>query len=221
MQGCTFSSLVSAAWNWPPAAAFVSAGSLDKKMCPHWWPGLCCASPLIPQTAYTLQRLAYMHNKVASDTFSPLTHISYSSRWILTCLRWMCGHTHTQDIIKKNQSSVDMETDNTHRWWICVLFLIPFGIAYWHQTLSCCRWACTNFAIVFKDTDRDKQEHANNSMCPESKLWRTHCETEVTLLCVLCVTDVLSMQGMSCCTIRDTLFIILYHACAGNVEQGV
>lgn len=217
MQGCTSSSLVSDAWNWPPAAAFVSAGSLDKKMCPYWWPGVCCALPLIPQTAYTLQSqtIYSMHNKVAANTFSLLTHMSYSSRWILTCFTWMCIHR----ILLKNQSSVDIETGNTHRWWICVLFLIPFGIAYWHQTLSWCRWACTNFAIVFKDTDWDKQKHANNSMCPESKLWRTHCETEVTLLRVFVL--LMDFLCRECLVAPSETHYSSYHVCAGNLEREV
>lgn len=218
MQGCTFSSLLSAAWNWPPAAAFVSAGSLDKKTCPYWWPGLCCALPLIPQTAYALQRLAYMHNKVAANTFSPLTHISYSSRWILTCFKWMCRHTHTQDIIKKSEQCGHRDRQYTqmvdlctlpYPFWNCILTSNRVAAAEHAQTLPLC-------LKIRTETNKSMQITAC-ALNPNSEGHTVRQKWPCYMFFVL-LMDYLCRE---CLVAPSKTHYSSYHVCAGNMEQEV
>lgn len=123
--------------------------------------------------------------------YKHVIQIKAYTEWI-----WLCYK------IRAAQTS-DTQTDNTHQPAV-YSYLIPFGIEYWHQTLSHC-WACTNFATMFKDTAGDKQEHANKGLYPESK----HGPTAEA--CVF----VFLMDYLSCLVIvlhnkRDIINYIMY-----------
>lgn len=117
-----------------------------------------------------------------------------------TTYKWMCTHAHKcrmqwSFIAKLEQSRHLRCTDGQYTPANCVLFLIPFGIGYWHQTLSHC-WVCTNFTTMFKDTAWYKQEHANNSLHLKSELTFTHCRSDLALC--FCFTDGLLIQSHHC-----------------------
>lgn len=199
MQPRTCDSLFSAARSRPPAALSLPGGWLLRS-----WPGPSCGLPLIPQTA---KRLAYVRGEKI---------LRHPRRWHIIQIQASgfffffnllhptneCADVRGASLT--NQSSAHIR-DRQYTHAICVLFLIPFGILYWHQTL--CRrrcWACTNFAAMYKDIDRGKQEHANNCMSPATKWKRARCWDDLSV--GFCVIGRLSI---SCCvTIPARKFLL-------------
>lgn len=109
----------------------------------------------------------------------------YAIGFLETSYKLTCTYTQTTfDIVTKLEQRRHLR-QRRYTPANCVLFLIPFGIGYWHQTLTLC-WACTNFATMLKDT-------ANNSRPAESKLTRTHCRSDLAVC--FCVLEWLLIQS--------------------------
>lgn len=194
MQRCTFHAPSSAASKGCPLPLSLR-GAQTRWCAPYWWPDLR-AAPIHHNHHKDKQTEA--RDYAASV---PAEYLHSYMRVLSTNI--VCTHLHTeQPTLWQNYSRHLRWTDGQYTPADCVPSVTAFGIGY-HQTWSHC-WACTNIASMFKDTAGGKQEYANNSPHPKSKITFTRSRSDLA-----CVSEWITHPVSSlCCTITGRLFMM-------------